>query len=348
MGWRIHAPSGAFFQARFGAGDHASGTPEALAIPRERLDGILVAAAERAGALFRGGAHVTDILRHEGAVTGVTGRGQDGRPFEVRARLVVGADGLRSVVARRLGLVRREPRLRKISLTAHMRGVVGASTGIGEMHLAPGACLGLAPVEDAPDPLWNVTLVVDGRLYGDAVAADPVALFRSALEWFPMLRGRLRGARLVPDGRGRLLLTSGPFDWSMRQVIEPGAALVGDAGGYYDPFTGQGIFQALASAELLAGEAERALRQGQHAPLLRGYARRRRRLLGGARRLQRLIEAVLARPALAEIVIERLRRAPTVADALIGVTGDLAPARSLLDPRLLLGFVTGTEEEVHP
>ncbi|HEX9109677.1 MAG TPA: NAD(P)/FAD-dependent oxidoreductase, partial [Longimicrobiales bacterium] len=277
-GWRIHAPSGQEFQGFF----PTDGGGGALALPRERLDAALVTAAERAGARLAAGGRVTDVLRADGAVTGVVGRTREGRTWEVQARLVIGADGLRSVVARRLGLVRREPRLRKISLTAHVRGV-HAGSALGEMHLAPGACLGLAPVEAGPDPLWNLTLVVDGRRYGEDVAGDAFGLLRSAIGWFPALRGRLDHLRFQADARGRRLLTSGPFDWTMRRTVVPGAALVGDAAGYYDPFTGQGIFQALASAELLAADALPALASGSP-PLLEEYARQRQQLVGGARR----------------------------------------------------------------
>ncbi len=130
--------------------------------------------------------------------------------------------------------------------------------------------------------------------------------------------------------------------------MAPGAALVGDAAGYYDPFTGQGIYQALASAELLAQEADAALRAGRPGDgiLLRGYARRRLRLLRGARLLQRVIEAVLSRPCQADAILARLRRAPAAADALVAVTGDLRRAGSLLDPRLLFSLVAPPAEVV--
>jgi flavin-dependent dehydrogenase len=145
-----------------------------------------------------------------------------------------------------------------------------------------------------------------------------------------------------------MLLASGPFDWTMTHTVLPGAALVGDAAGYYDPFTGQGIFQALAGAELLAAEADAALRAaGGRPPLLREYARERRRLVRGPRALQRVIEAVLSRPRLANGAIAHLGRSRALADALVAVTGDLIPAADLLRPRVLLTFLApGTAEVV--
>ncbi len=77
---------------------------------------------------------------------------------------------------------------------------------------------------------------------------------------------------------------------------------------------------------------------------LRPYARARRRLVGGPVRLQKLIEAVLARPRLADAAIGRLGRATALADALVAVTGDLRRPASLLDPRLLFDFLRPSVE----
>ncbi len=356
-GWRIHAPAGHFFEGSFPrAGAAAAGG--ALALPRERLDAILAGAATRAGAPLRQGAHVTALEGASAAAPLLLARMASGEELRVRARLLVGADGLRSTVARRLGLIHRSPRLRTLSLTAHVLGVRwgdvpgDAGPARGEMHVADGACAGLAPVVPGADAPCNFTLVVDAARFGSAARSDPEGFFRRTLTRFPALRGRVERLAFLPHAGGRTLLASGPFDWATRAVTAPGVALVGDAAGYYDPFTGQGIYQALVCAELRAHEADAALRApgrpgvGGGALLLREYARRRARLLRGARLLQRLIEAVLARPRLADAALARLRRSPAAADTLVAVTGDLRPAGSLLHPRLLLGLLAHSAAEV--
>src|SRR5690606_19822312 len=114
---------------------------------------------------------------------------------------------------------------------------------------------------------------------------------------FPLLAG---DAPLRPLG-GERWMASGPFDVPVRNVAFDGVALVGDAAGYFDPFTGQGIHQALAGAEQLARIAARALRQPGCVSRARlaGWAEAHAALTLGARRVQWLIEHVLARPALA-------------------------------------------------
>ena len=350
-GWRIISPAGHAFGATFAFA--ANGDPRvetAISLRREILDAVLLAGAWRAGAEVRTGVHVTELLRDaRGQVNGVEARDHEGSALRVHARLVVGADGLRSIVARRLGLVRRAPRLRKLSLTAHVRGVAGLGR-FGEMHLAAGACVGVAPVEEvdgddvAATPLANLTLVVDADRFGRDVARDPLAFFSHTLTRFPAL-----ASRLPPLEPPLPLLASGPFDWPTRTVVADGAALVGDAAGYFDPFTGQGIYQALASAELLAEEADRALRSGDvSAHALRRYAARRHRALREARLLQHLIDHVIRRPALADAAIRRLARAPAAAAALIAATGDLLPPRRLLSPAIALSFLLGSRRSEAP
>lgn len=356
-GWRIIAPGGSAFEARFADIEGARATA-AFAVSRDRLDHALARAARDAGASFHPGARVDDLLRAtDGRVTGVNGRDVHGRPFRLLSRLVIGADGLRSITARRLGLAGRPARLRKLSITAHLIGVRDLDT-LGEMHLGDGAVAGVAPVSDDPagdDPVANVTLVVDAARFGRLVAADPAAFFRDRLRAFPRLAGRFDDAHPAPttaDPRARHpgdlpapawpgdLLASGPFDRPGAGVIADGAALVGDAAGYFDPLTGQGIHHALLAASILAEEADAALRSGRtDARALARYARRHARAVRGTRVLQHFIEAIVARPRLADRAIPPLARAPRAATLLLATTGDLRPAHSLLSPTAIAEYL---------
>lgn len=335
-GWRVFAPGGHVFEGRFDRVATDRLVASAIAIPRSRFDSVLLGAAQRAGVDVRTGVRVTGLATESGTLTAA---GVEGSPITIRARLVVGADGLRSVVARRIGAIARPAKLRKVSLTAHVTGL-HADTDWGEMHTGRGLCVGLAPVTAGPHVLFNVTVVADADRHGRELARDPIRFFHMALARFPALRGRTHVWRFAPgeDGTGRVpqLLASGPFDAPTRRVNVPGVALVGDAAGYFDPFTGQGINQALADAFLLAREAVPPLLTSPHAmPSMARYQRRQRSMVRGARLVQRIIESVMSRPALADHVVGRLACHARAADTLLAVTGDFEPARSVLSPAVV-------------
>ena len=332
-GWRIVAPDGSSFVTHFDE-ITAEGDTSALAISRLQLDMLLVDAAIAAGVEVRADSRVTDVACDGHGCT--LRLHADPRPLH--ARLVVGADGLRSIVARAVHAVRRPPRLRKLSLSTHAATPrhMRSDDALGEMHLTAGACMGIAPVCAAGDAC-NVTLVVSSRAAQGAFENGPREPRLNAFvdHWqgrFPVLDGDAP-MRPLP---GEQWLASGPFDVPVRDVAFDGVALVGDAAGYFDPFTGQGIHQALAGAEQLAGVAARALRQPGcvSRERLSGWAEAHAALTLGARRVQWLIEHVLARPALANAAIRALGRSSPARNALLGVTSDLRAPASLLDPRL--------------
>lgn len=327
-GWQLIAPDGSAFHARFNDISSDPLDDTALALRRDVFDRVLLDHAQAAGVRIMHDVQVTDVLRHaDGAVAGVRARWYD-QPVLIESRLTVGADGLRSIIARRLRAHARRPRLRKASFTVHVTH--DSDSRMGEMRVAAGACLGIAPVEAGSGPrTHNFTLVVNGR--GLATRAGSRTILREGLRTFG----------IAADIEGAEILASGPFDWPVRHVVCDGAALVGDAAGYYDPFTGEGIYHALAGAELLAEQASAAL-AGPRADraALRTYAAEHRRLTRPARRVQRMIEFVCARPRLADLAFRRIGRRPDIARALVGVTGDIMPPRSLISPRLLMGLVT--------
>ncbi|HEY0811496.1 MAG TPA: NAD(P)/FAD-dependent oxidoreductase [Longimicrobiales bacterium] len=321
-GWQLTSPGHISFQAYFSDITNDSEVTAALAISRDRLDSVLLDHARKAGVDVQQGVHVTNVLRSpDGRVEGVIFQGVD-RGNRVKARLTVGADGLRSVIARRLNAHVRRPRLRKASFTMHI-DLPTSSDNLGVMRIARDACLGIAQV-DSHALTHNVTLVLNHGSY------DARAGVRSIVA-----AGLKRFGLELPDADTEIL-TSGPFDWPSRQSVFDGAALVGDAAGYYDPFTGQGIFQALRSAELLGECASAALRTGnvRRTDLLR-FEHAQRRILKPARGLQRIVEFVCARPQLADRIFGKFQRDPVLAEALIGVTSDLLPVARLLSPRLL-------------
>lgn len=316
-GWRIGSPTGPGFEGWFPPGRNG------VAMARERLDAALLEHARAAGAEVATGVKVIDLMRRGDSVSGVRAT-IGGREWRGEATLVVGADGLRSVVLRRLGLLRRGPRLRKLALTARLVGVRGLDAA-GELHVRPWGCIGVAEIGGGAA---NVTVVVAGE-EARRVRSGREAFFDAVVAGMPALREARR--------EGGVLAT-GPFDWPVRAAVADGAVLVGDAAGYYDPFTGQGIYRALRGAELAADVVEGALRAGDFsARRLAAYDRARKREFGPGEKLQRVIEVFVSRPRLLAAAASGIGRRPRFADALIAATADLRPVRTLANPMHFLG-----------
>lgn len=298
-GMKVVAPSGAAAVGRF--------TDFSYALPRTRFDAILRHAAESAGAEVREGVKVDDLLYDRRKVAGVVA----GEPL--RAETVVGADGLRSIVARRLGLVRRSSPNR-IAFTAHVADARDVSD-LGEMHVSRGGYVGLGPIGGG---VTTVALVVP------AAQAHRGRRFFEELDRFPGLAGRFEARHVV-----RPLLATGPFaQWSRRPVAPGGGALlVGDAADFFDPFTGQGIYSALRGAELAAS----AILRNDPA----SYSGARRAEFRGKWLLERMIALAVGWPALIERVVGRLARRSDLADLLVRATGNCVPARAVLNPAVL-------------
>jgi menaquinone-9 beta-reductase len=111
---------------------------------------------------------------------------------------------------------------------------------------------------------------------------------------------------------------------------------VGDAGGFYDPFTGEGLYTALRSAELLAEVAHAALRAGRcTAAALRPYARARRDAFRGKTRLTRALQMLIARRRAANLAARLLAARPALLATVMGVLGDFVPPGALLRGNLL-------------
>jgi flavin-dependent dehydrogenase len=118
------------------------------------------------------------------------------------------------------------------------------------------------------------------------------------------------------------------------RVSAPGALLVGDSAGFYDPFTGEGVTLALRSAEMAAEVADRALRSSNGFDL-REYDRARHAATCDKFRINRMLQRVVAWPALSNAMARRLSRRPDLADRLVGIAGDFVPAESAWSVRFL-------------
>jgi flavin-dependent dehydrogenase len=228
-----------------------AGVDFVIAPRRYILDDILLRAAEDAGATVRTGVSVTDTLTDgSGRVTGVRLRDRDDRPGTLSARLVVGADGVRSRIARRVGARVLDQRPSEASATYTY--VAGLDAAGFEFHVGPGAFAGVFPTHDGEANVWMCLPGDRARL----AATDRERGFLSLLEQgAPSLAARVSAAHITAPIRSAVGLPN-----HVLESTGPGWALVGDAGYHRDPITGHGITDAFRDAELLADHVGQLLR----------------------------------------------------------------------------------------
>jgi geranylgeranyl reductase family protein len=293
-----------------------------LTVRRDVLDALLVEQAAQAGATVLTGLAVRDVLLEGACAVGV--RVQAPTRRDISARLVIGADGARSLVARRMHLAAPTRWPARLGLIAHYEGVDGLADH-GEMHLAPGVYCGLAPLGDN----WvNVGCVLSSATARRLGSAD--AIFRWMLSRLPAVADRLGPGRRSGPLRG-----STPLAHRCARPYAAGALLVGDAAGFLDPFTGEGVFRALRGAELAAGVTIQALERGDvSAAALAPYAALRRRTFAAKDRLCLLIQAFVAVPRLLDYAVPRLNGRREAA-ALAAALGDYRPAGQIMAPAML-------------
>ena len=324
VGMRITAPDGTRLTGAYRpVGAYRPYREHALAIPREALDALLVARARALGVDVREETRVTDVAVEGARVTGVEAVDRDRRALSLRAPLVVAADGRASVVAGRLGL-RRPHRLRRMALVTYVEGLDDGG-GLGEIFVDPPDYSILNPV--APGRA-NLSLVVP-LAHAAPWSARLEAFFAARARQLPHLARRLAGATRVAP-----VQALGPLAYTVAPPRHGGVLLVGDAAGFYDPFTGEGIFTALRSAELAAETARRALGSGDCSrEALAGFGRARHAAFADKARLTAVLQLVVAHRRVANLAARLLERRPGLLDALLGAIGDYVPPRALLGLR---------------
>ncbi len=249
LGMRLSGPGGATVCGRYP--DGVTG----LSITRARLDAWLLGQAARAGAVIDEGVFVRAVTTDSHGATGVVIATAAGARAQA-ARLVIAADGRGSAVARQFGLAHAPAQPRRWAIGGYADGVEGVDPGFGEMHVRAGSYLGLAPVADGRT---NVCLVVpyaraqrDVRRPWDAIMA--------AVASDATLAPRFRRASLASTP-----MVLGPMAVDVTTPGCPGVFLAGDAAGFIDPMTGDGMRLALHGGALAAAAAGAVL-AGRHSP----------------------------------------------------------------------------------
>jgi menaquinone-9 beta-reductase len=290
------------------------------AIVRRDLDWLLLQQAMAAGCEYEAAVAVrratVDESRGVRRVTGVVACA-NGHERMQPARVVVAADGRHSTIAFGLGLAQHPRRPRRWAIGGYF-GDGGVSVPVaegatfGEMHVRRNCYIGVAPV---PGGLTNVCLVRPSGA-GDTALADPAGLLTRAVAADSQLRDRFADARLVAPP-----VVLGPLAVESPHTTVDGLLFAGDAAGFIDPMTGDGLRFAVQGGELAAAAALQALEHGWtgvHARL----AADRRRAFASKWRFNRALRALVSSAHAIDAAAVATRLAPGILRAVIARAGD--------------------------
>lgn len=306
-GMRLSGPGGVQVVGRYPAG------VTGLSITRARLDALLLQHAQQAGAVVEEGVVVRGPHLHNDSVAGVavvTAAGVRVHP----SRFVIAADGRASAMARACGGAQTPSAPRRWALGAYAHDVDGVDPALGEMHVRGGHYLGIAPVAGA---LTNVCLVLP-RHRASAAVADPWTAMRHALDAEPLLRERFLRARLASRP-----VVLGPMALDVTRSGMTGLLLAGDASGFVDPMTGDGLRLAIEGALIAAGVTIDVLEgrlSAAEAPAR--LAAQRHRAFATKWRFNRSLRALVDAPAAVTAATWAARAWPAAFEAMVRYAGD--------------------------
>jgi menaquinone-9 beta-reductase len=292
-------------------------------VTRKVLDQWLIDRAIAAGAAIEQEVAVRGVTTADNRITGVITATRDGRPLAHQARMVIAADGRRSAIAIGRSLSRQPERPRRWAIGGYFSEVSGMGS-LGEMHVRRGHYIGVAPV---PGGLTNACLVLSPTAPGgarpegasrDGSLAQPAELLHQMLHGDPELCARFAHARC--EGAPVML---GPMAVDATAAGEAGLLLAGDAAGFIDPMTGDGLRFALMGAELAAAIVTEVFEGSL--PIDRAHlelARRRHRAFAAKWRFNRALRSLVSSPSSVAVAAATATLLPAVFARMIQYAGD--------------------------
>ncbi|MBI06252.1 MAG: FAD-dependent oxidoreductase [Rhodospirillaceae bacterium] len=241
-----------------------SGVAHSIAPRRDILDGELAAAAERAGAELQFNCRVNGLMFEDGRVVGVEAKDKEGCKFQARTKLVIGADGPGSMVAKCTAAEEYhvEPPLQS-NIWSYWQNV-----DIKHLYITVHQNAGVFAFPSSDDTV----LIASNLMYGeflDARRRKEAAFYERLNQTAPHIAAKVSSGERVDR------FYSGCTRSFVRRSHGPGWALVGDAGMKKDPVTAQGIATAFASADMLALAVDHGIRSGNLDAELAEYERAR-------------------------------------------------------------------------
>jgi menaquinone-9 beta-reductase len=303
--------------------------PTSLSVPRYELDANFMEQVKQVGVEVREQHKVTDFLFSEGRVSGVRGWDESKTSFTINAPLVIDAGGRNALSLKSMGLKNESAGNTKIAMAAHWQGAKVADDYC-YMHVSNPGYTGISSVRR---DRANVVLVVNRKsMRGE----KPDKFYLDTVMRNCHRRKILQDAECIESVRSIESLA-----FSVKPVTCGGLLLVGDAMGFIDPFTGEGIYLSLRSSEIAVEVADNAFKKSDWSnETLKDYDVRRRQEFDKKFLLSRIFQKLIYSRFFCDRVVRALQRKPELAETLVGVIGDLSPAQTAVSFKFLLRLLS--------
>ena len=303
--------------------------PTSLSVPRYELDAIFVEQVKQVGIEVREQHKVTDFLFAEGRVTGVRGWDENKTSFTLKAPLVIDAGGRNALSLKKMDLKKESAENTKIAMAAHWQGAKIADDYC-YMHIS---CPGYTGISSVGKDRSNLVLVVNRQAMQ---GKKPDTFYLDAVMQNCHRRKILQDAECIESVRAIESLA-----FSVKPVTCGGLLLVGDAMGFIDPFTGEGIYLSLRSSEIAVDVADKAFKKTDWSnEVLKDYEIRRKQEFDKKFLLSRIFQKLIYSRIFCDRVVRALQSKPELAEILVGVIGDLSPAQTAVSLKFLLRLMS--------
>jgi len=292
-----------------------------IGVERRILDSLLLEAARESGVNIRLGVTALGLIEGGGRFTGV-----DTDQGILTTRVIVVADGAQSRLRRQAGLGKAATRRGRYGVSGHFEVPEPPAPRVG-VHIQDGYEVYVTPVRGR---LVNVA-ILSGRDRARSLSGNLTTAYREMAEE----SGALPAGSVLADAP----LAAGPFPAEAGRVWKSNLVLVGDAAGFFDGVTGDGMSLALVSAQMCAGAVREFLATGESASFA-VYARKRRALVRNPQLLGRLLLTLATHPRIGARVASNLARRPETFAKLMRINQG-EHGFSSLRPRDLLAALAG-------
>jgi len=306
------------------------GNPTSLSVPRFLLDNLLIQRLKNVGIKVLEKHRVDDFIFDSGNVSGVTVRDYENKKFNIAAKVIIDAGGRNAISLRRLNLKNNIKGEGKIAIAAHWKNV-RLPQAYCYMHVGYPGYTGIAQV--GQDIVNAVMITGAYQLRGQSIKE----FYKNGIHKNKKRKELLEGAELVEEPR-----TVESLAFSVKAPQCGGLMLVGDAAGFIDPFTGEGIYLSLRSAQIATTTLDGAFKELNFSRnKLAEYEQARINEFSAKFTLSRVLQKVIYNRRLCDSVVKNLLKNPSLADEMVGVIGDYLPARNAVSFKFLIKFLQG-------